>query len=137
MEKIHELVHRLSNPNLGLLFVRIALGCSFISEGWMKINNLADLSNFFMSLGIPVALAYFVAYAEFIGGIFLIAGLFVRYIGIIFSVIMIVAIAKVHYVNGFSLLHGGYEYVFVLLMSSLALVVSGSGICSLKSLLKK
>ncbi|MCX6755974.1 MAG: DoxX family protein [Candidatus Nomurabacteria bacterium] len=137
MKKIHELVHKFNNPNLGILFIRIALGVVFISEGWTKISHIEYVAGFFGVIGIPVFLAYFVSYFEFVAGILLICGVFVRYVGIILSAIMLVAIAKVHFVHGFNVQNGGYEYVYVLLLSAMSLVTFGSGPYSVKKFLNK
>lgn len=127
MKSLNSMMESLHNSSLAALFIRIAVGVIFINAGWIKVNNMDMVLEAFGSMGIPAFLAYFVAYAEFIGGIALVIGLFTRYIGVIFAIIMVVAIWKVHFVNGFSLQNGGYEYNFVLLLSSLALVTLGGG----------
>lgn len=130
-------MHRLHNTNLGILFIRIALGAVFIHAGWFKISDMDVVITGFGSMGIPAWLAYVVAYSEFIGGITVILGVFARYAGVILSIIMFVALTKVHLANGFGLQNGGYEYVLVLLLSSLALVVQGAGSYSLSHLFKR
>jgi len=127
MKKIQELVERLHNPDLASLFVRIALGVVFIYAGWFKVSNIDMVVGGFAQSGFPMFSAYFVAYAEFIGGILLVLGVAVRYVGIILAIIMAVALFKVHLAAGFSLQNGGYEYVFVLLLGALSLVTSGAG----------
>ena len=91
----------------------------------------------FATFGIPAVFAYFVAYAELICGIAMVLGIFVRYAGILLAVIMLVAIIRVHGPNGFSLQAGGYEYVLVLLLCSLAMVTLGAGKYSVAQMLKK
>jgi len=81
--------------------------------------------------------AYLVAYTELISGILMILGLWVRHAGIVLSIIMLVAMFKVHWPNGFSLAKGGYEYVFVLLLCALAVVTLGAGKHTLHRWLKK
>lgn len=136
MKKLHAFMHRLHSPHWASLFLRIALGAVFISAGWMKLTDMAMTTGFFSSMGIPVWMAYFVAYAEFIGGILLILGLFARYAGIILAVIMLVATFMLSK-NGFSLAKGGFEYPFVLMLASLAIVTLGSGKFSVAHLMKK
>ncbi len=127
MNSLHTMVHKLHNPDLGNLLLRLAIGAVFIHAGWGKVNAMDMVVSSFATMGIPAVLAYFVAYAELIGGVALVLGVFVRYVGIILSVIMAVALFKVHFANGFSLQNGGYEYVYVLLLGSMALVTFGSG----------
>ncbi|MDO8655445.1 MAG: DoxX family protein, partial [bacterium] len=118
-------------------FVRIALGVVFINAGWLKLGAMDMVIVGFGTVGIPAQLAYVVAYAELFSGLLLILGIFVRYAGIVLAIIMLVAIAKVHFVNGFGLQNGGYEYVFVLLLGALSMITMGSGKYSLARTLKK
>jgi putative oxidoreductase len=129
-------MHRVHNPDVGLLLVRIAVGLVFIHAGWGKVTDTAAVVGFFAGLGIPAWLAYVVAYVEFLGGIALVLGVFARYVGILLAIIMLVAIWKVHWVNGFSSANGGYEYQLVLLLASLAITTSGAGKYSLARLVK-
>jgi len=137
MSNIHTIINRLNNKDLGILLIRIAIGAVFVHAGWLKIQMMDAVVNGFTSSGIPAALAYFVTYVELIGGAALILGVFVRYTGVLLAIIMLVAIGKVHISNGFGLQNGGYEYVFVLLLSSLALVTLGAGAYSLGRLFKR
>lgn len=134
---MHKLTQYLHNQNLGILLIRIALGVVFIHAGWLKITGMDVVVAGFGAIGIPTALAYIVAYAEFIGGIALILGIFVRSVSVVLAVIMVVAIAKVHFASGFGLQNGGYEYTFVLLLGSLAMITFGAGAYSIGRLLKK
>ena len=136
MNDIHKLMHRLHNPDLAALFIRIALGIVFINAGWMKISNMAATVGFFGSFGFPSPLAYVVSYAELLCGIAFILGFFVRYAGILISIIMVVA-AKLVFAKGFSLANGGFEYNFVLMFCALAMVTLGAGTYSLAYMLKK
>lgn len=133
MNKIHAYVERLHNPDLAILLIRIALGVVFINAGWLKVTNIDMVVNGFAQVGIPMFLAYFVAYFELIGGVALVLGLATRYVGIVLAVIMVVALFKAHFAAGFSLQNGGYEYVFVLLLASASLVTSGAGKYSIYS----
>jgi len=137
MQNVHALVHRLNNPDLGILCIRIALGAVFIYHGWAKIGSMEQTIGFFASLGFASFLAYFVAWAELIGGIALVAGFLVRYAGILLSAVMVVAVVKVHLANGFNVATGGYEFALTLLLGSLALIFLGSGAYSLAGFLKR
>lgn len=137
MNKIHTLIHKLHSTDAASLFIRIAVGVVFIYAGWFKIQNMEMVVGGFATVGIPAALAYFVAYAEFISGIAVLIGIFVRYFSILIAIIMVVAFFKVHLANGFSMANGGYEYVFVLFFSALALLTLGAGKYSLAGFLKR
>ncbi len=134
---MNKMMQRCYNPDLGSLFIRLALGAVFIHAGWGKLDNMEFTVSAFASMGIPAGLTYLVAYSEFIGGILLILGILVRYVGIVLAIIMFVAIIKVHFVNGFNLANNGYEYVFVLLLGSLTLLVQGGGKYTLPVLIRK
>jgi putative oxidoreductase len=64
-----------TSKNLALLVIRIIIGGIFIYTGWMKIADMTSTVGYFASMGIPAFLAYIVGYAEFIGGILLVIGL--------------------------------------------------------------
>jgi putative oxidoreductase len=134
---MNKLMNRLHNPDLGILFIRIALAAVFINAGWFKVNNIDMVVTGFASMGFSSFLAYLVAYAEFLGGILLLLGILARYTGVVIAIIMFVAMTKVHFANGFSLANKGYEYVLVLMLCALAIVVLGAGKYSLTSLFKK
>ncbi len=127
LHKVHEIIHKFDNKDAAMLFVRIAVGVVFINAGWMKINNIDFVVQGFASIGFPAFLAYFVTYAEFIGGIAVLMGIFVRYFGIVLAIIMLVATFKAHWAQGFSLANGGYEYTFVLFFLALSLIATGAG----------
>lgn len=133
---IHSVVHRLHNPDLALLLVRVGLGVVFVFHGYQKLQNMDQTIGFFATLGFSSFLAYATAWTELVGGILFIGGFLVRYTGIALSIVMTVAVFAVHFKNGFSLQNGGYEFAFVLLLGSLALAVAGAGRYSLAHLAK-
>ncbi len=136
MKSIHTFVHRFNNPDFGILLIRLAFGLVFINAGWMKITSMDTTIQSFGTLGFSPFLAYFVAWAELIGGVAFIVGIFSRYAGIILTIIMVVAV-KILFVKGFSLAHGGYEFPLVAMLGSLAIVTFGSGAYSLARMLKR
>lgn len=120
----------LSAP-LGLLLLRVGLGIVFLMHGLQKLNEwtLDGTAANFQQMGVPspelsAALA---AYAELIGGIALIVGLFARIAGLVLAVDMFGAIYFAHGSQGFFSATGGYEFVLVLALASLAVFLMGPG----------
>jgi putative oxidoreductase len=81
-----------SKKDIAVLIVRLIIGGIFIFSGWMKISDMTMTVGFFGTLGIPAFLAYIVGYAEFIGGILLVIGLWTCISSIVLGIIMIVAV---------------------------------------------
>ncbi len=76
-----------------LLFVRLYWGVQFMQTGWGKLHNLAQVTQFFTTLGIPAPgpTALFVGCVEFFGGLLLILGLASRLTGLVLTGNMFVA----------------------------------------------
>ena len=86
----------------GLLILRLALGFNFAMHGFQKFSGgIENTSRWFDSLGLPGILAYGVALLEVLGGFALMAGLFTRFLSVLYMIVMIVAIYKVRFVSGF------------------------------------
>src|SRR5262245_39159322 len=91
------------------LVIRVVLGIIFFAHGAQKVlgwfggYGLKGTTQSLSSLGIPLPVAYLVCFFEFLGGIGLIAGLLTRLAALAIVVVMIGAIAKVHWQNGFFL----------------------------------
>jgi putative oxidoreductase len=79
--------------SLFLLVVRVFWGWQFMLTGWGKLHNLAHVTQFFTSLGIPFPglNAALVSSMEFVGGILLIAGLGTRLVGLVLAFDMAMA----------------------------------------------
>lgn len=116
----------LHNKSVALLLVRVALASVFIYHGWGKLSDLDGTAGMFEDMGFAPFWATVVALVEFIGGVLILIGVRVREAGVLLAIIMIVAITQVHWDNGFAG-NGGYEFQFVLLLSSLAMVFAGPG----------
>lgn len=71
------------------LIVRIIVGGVFIFAGWMKVSNMAGTIGFFGTLGIPAFLAYIVSYAELLGGILIVLGMWTCIASSVLVVIML------------------------------------------------
>ena len=81
-----------STQSMFLLAVRLYWGWQLAQNGWGKLHNLANVTNFFASLGLPAPgpTAVFVSSIELVGGILLAAGLFSRIasLGIVVDMLM-------------------------------------------------
>jgi putative oxidoreductase len=132
------LFFRSSSPrqvNLGLAALRLAVATIFIKHGAQKLFTFgfAGVTGAFTQMGVPFpgVTGPFIALLEFFGGIALLIGLLTRLIALGFVLDMLGAILLVQLKRGFS----GYEFEFLLLVSSLALFLAGPGGFSVDALL--
>jgi putative oxidoreductase len=90
-DRFFHLVNHLQSPFL--FFVRLYWGWQLIQSGWGKLHNLANVTNFFMSLNLPypAQTAVFISCVEFFGGIFLALGLLSRMTALVLTINMVVA----------------------------------------------
>lgn len=113
---------------LALLGLRLLLAVVMIGHGYGKVfhgglgQHVARVS----SMGLPGWLAYPSAFAEFFGGILVLAGLFTRCAALAIAIDMVVAIWKVHWKNGL-LARGGMEFPLALIVIAFALMCYGAG----------
>ena len=102
------------------LVSRIVIGSVFVESGWAKLHDLAKVSSFFESLGIPFPhiQAPFVAGLEFGAGVLILIGLFTRTASLPLIAIMAVAIrtAKWEDVTDFSSLTGFSEFLYIVIL---------------------
>src|SRR5690606_12581388 len=102
---------------LGLGILRVVLGIVFAAHGAQRLflMGLPGLTEGFAAMGVPLAgvAAPAVALLEFIGGLSLIAGLFVAPIAIGLTVVVVGAVFFAHLPAGF-FLPNGYEFVLTL-----------------------
>ena len=96
--------------------------------------TLPGTAQFFESLGLPAALAYFTFWAELVGGVLLLAGIATRWVALALIPILAGA-AWVHLGNGwvFSAANGGWEYPVFLIAASLVQALLGDGKFALTS----
>src|SRR6202030_554877 len=90
-ERFFGLVSYLRPPFL--LAVRLYWGWQLAQSGWGKLHHLANVTEYFTSLGMPMPtqMAVFIACVEFFGGIFLALGLLSRITGLVLTVNMTMA----------------------------------------------
>lgn len=115
------------NKNLAVLIVRLIIGGIFITTGWMKVSDMVATVGFFDSLGIASFLAYVVSYAELIGGILIVLGLWTEIATGVLAIIMLVAI---YYVR--SMGFQGFMGPLAVLAGLISLISSGAGLYALK-----
>jgi putative oxidoreductase len=75
----------------------------------------------------PAAAQLAVAWGQLIGGLALALGFLTRLAALGIIAIMVGAIARVHWPNGFDIRKGGFEYNFAIIIMCLCLVLSGPG----------
>ncbi len=121
-----------SNQGFGLLLLRLAIGGIFLYHGISKLQNMQGTIGFFDKLGLPAFMAWAVALIETVGGALMVVGLWPLAVGLLFAVIMAVAILKTKLGSGFA----GAEKELLILVASLTLAFGGSGSCSIVRCLK-
>lgn len=113
---------------LALLVMRLALGAVMVAHGYHKVfGGLHHHVQFVESLGLPGWSAYLSAFAEFFGGLLVIAGLFTRVAAFFICCDLCVAIAKVHIHHGLMAANGGYELPLALAALAFGLIFFGGG----------
>lgn len=117
------------------LVLRLILGVMFLAHGLTKLMVFtpAGTAGFFESVGFPSFLAYPVIAFEVVGGLFLIIGVFARWVAAI-ATVQLLAAASVHFGNGWSFTNanGGWEYPVFLAFTALALALMDDGAFALK-----
>jgi len=135
----------LQTPNdPALTILRLTLGFIFFAHGaqkalgWFGGNGFQPTMGMFTSrMGIPAPFAALAITAEFLGGIGLFFGLLTRVAAFGITVVMAVAIFKVHAPNGLFMnwtgaqRGEGFEFHLLVIAISVALILRGAGAWSL------
>jgi putative oxidoreductase len=135
------LIHTTNDYALAL--VRLTLGIVFFAHGAQKALGWfggygfsATMGSFTQHMGIPTVFAVLAILAEFLGGIGLIVGLFARVAAFGIAVNMVVAVLKVHAVNGLFMNWAGnqkgegFEYHLLVIAICVLIMVRGAGALS-------
>ncbi|MBX3118187.1 MAG: DoxX family protein [Fimbriimonadaceae bacterium] len=114
-----------TSVDVALLVLRLFLGVIFAIHGAQKFGAFdgPGIEAVVKGMG-PVG--YLVTIGELFGGLGLIVGFLSRFSSAALTVIMIGAIQKVHFANGF-FMPGGYEYNLALIGMSLTILIAGPG----------
>lgn len=126
-----------------LLAIRLYWGWQIAQTGWGKMHNMAKITDYFMSLGIPFPAfnAHCIAGLEFFGGILLILGLGSRVVSLLMIGNMLVAYwtaDREAFVSFFSNPDAfAAAAPFTILSASILILVFGAGVLSLDHLLEK
>src|SRR4051812_17472438 len=118
----------------GLLILRLVLGLTLAAHGTQKLfgwfggGGPQGTSNFFRGLGFrsPFAMAIMAGLAE-LSGLALAFGLLTPLAALALVVVMMIAIATVHWTSGFWAGKGGYEFNLLIMASATALAAIGPG----------
>jgi putative oxidoreductase len=129
-----------SKADIGLLILRLAVGCIMFVHGaqkllgWFDGPGIAGFMGWMASMHVPAPAAWLAIIAEFFGGLGLILGVFARLAALGIAINMLVAIFMVHWKVGFFMNWGsvanrgeGWEYSFLIFAAALALAFSGPG----------
>lgn len=112
-----------SNPSLGLLLLRVAVGVVFIVHGLMKFSAMDGTIGFFQSLGLGAFWAYLVAATELVAGFAILIGFWTTWSAILLAIVMVMSIVLVKGKMGFV----AAEVDIMLLVATLCLALSGPG----------
>jgi putative oxidoreductase len=118
------------------LLVRLGLAVIFIYHGWDLVGGEDHNWGTNWNPELPAAVQAAVAWGELLGGIALGLGFLTRPAAAGIAIIMIGAIATVHWPKGFDIRQGGFEYNFAILVLCAALIVGGGGSWAVDRLLR-
>ena len=126
-----------------LLLVRLYWGFQMMQTGWGKLHNLAKVTEFFTSLGIPLPglNAPFIVGLEFLGGILIMLGLGSRLVALLLTCDMAVAFIAADRAALFSIFSDPDKFYaaapYTFLLAFLIVLIFGPGRVSLDALMSK
>ncbi|NUH63930.1 DoxX family protein [Sulfitobacter sp. S0837] len=126
-----------TNTNVGATLARLSLGVVLLAHGLLKlfVFTLPGTVAFFGSLDLPAIAAYLTVFAEVVGGVAIIAGLYTR-LAAILSLPVLIGSLWVHLGNGwlFSNEGGGWEFPALLVALAVVVAIQGGGAFALRKL---
>jgi putative oxidoreductase len=132
-----------TSDDYGITAARLVLGIVFFAHGAQKVlgwwggYGFTGTMGFFTHQGIPAPLAFLAIMAEFLGGLGLIVGALSRIAAFGIFSNMVVAIATVHWPNGFFMnwfgnqKGEGFEYHLLAIALAVVIMIGGSGALSI------
>jgi putative oxidoreductase len=123
----------------GLLLIRLVVGSTLAAHGaqklfgWFGGGGPRATAAGFEKLGFraPIVLATLAGLSELGGGTLLAAGLLTPLAAVALTVVMLIAIATVHWAKGFWATAGGYEYNLAIIAVAVGIAAAGPGRISL------
>lgn len=111
--------------NWALLLLRVVLGIILIYHGTPKIKDLVKTGKDFAGMGFKPGSFWgtLVAILEFVGGIFIIAGVFTQLISLLLAIQFLVILVTIKRSSGF----GDIEFDLLLLATSILVATLGAG----------
>lgn len=119
----------------GVFILRVALGAMWVAHALLKliVFTIPGFALWLGAHGLPAAFAWPVFMMEILGGLAILMGFYARYVCLLLTPIMLVAIWT-HFPNGW--LHtnigGGWEYPAFLVVTSIAIGLIGEGAFAIK-----
>ncbi len=139
-----------THGSVGMFIVRVTLAIVIFAHGaqkllgWFGGQGFTGTIGFFTtSMGLPWLIAFLVIIGESIGSLSLLAGFLTRFVAASYILIMLGAVAMVHWPNGFFMnwfgqqQGEGFEYHLLIMGMSLALLVEGGGAWSVDQLIAR
>src|SRR5206468_1813901 len=119
----------------GLLLLRVVLGLTLSAHGaqklfgWFGGSGLQGTGGFFGTFGFraPVLMAVAAGLAEFGGGLSVATGFLTPLGALAITIVMLTAVALVHWPNGFFSSNGGFEFNLLISSAAVALAATGPG----------
>lgn len=126
-----------TNTDVGATLARLSLGTILLAHGLLKlfVFTLPGTVAFFGSLGLPAIVANLTVFAEVVGGVAIIAGLYTR-LAAILSLPVLIGSFWAHSGNGwlFSAEGGGWEFPALLVALAVVVAIQGGGAFALRKL---
>lgn len=129
-----------TDDSLSAFILRVALGLIMLPHGLQKLLGLfggfgfsGTMGFFTQKMGLPGIVAFLVIMGESVGSLMLIAGFLTRFAALSLAIIMVGAIALVHWPVGFFMNWAGqqpgegYEYHLLVIAIGAALLFAGGG----------
>lgn len=121
--------------NFASLPLRLGLGIIFIAHGLQKVfgvlggPGMGGYTEMLAGMGFAPAVlwAYVSAYAELLGGLCVLIGLWTKIASTVLLVNIAVAAIVVHLPQGFFMAHNGVEYTFLIACAAVSLIMLGTG----------